>query len=181
MKKILLLILAAGALLLAALAVIIHLQPSEFRVERSAVVAAPPEAVFPHVNSLRRWEAWSPWAKLDPQSKVEFSGPEEGAGACMAWAGNREVGVGSLTITDSRPSGFIAMRLDFVEPMAGTSTVDFRFEPVEGGTRVTWSMAGTNNFLAKAIGLFIDCDQMIGGMYEQGLANLKRVAETPAP
>jgi hypothetical protein len=34
--------------------------------------------------------------------------------------------------------------------------------------------------MGKAISLFIDCDKMVGGKFEKGLANLKRQMETPA-
>ena len=72
--------------------IVVSLQPSEFRVERSATIAAPQTSVFEHVNDLRKWDSWSPWAKLDPNAKVNFEGPESGQGAAMNWAGNDEVG-----------------------------------------------------------------------------------------
>jgi hypothetical protein len=43
---------------------------------------------------------------------------------------------------------------------------------------VTWSMFGENNFLAKAFHMFMNCDKMIGGDFEKGLANMKTVMET---
>ena len=41
-------------------------------------------------------------------------------------------------------------------------------------------MAGENNFMAKAFGLFMNMDKMVGGDFEKGLAQLKSVAETPS-
>jgi hypothetical protein len=38
-------------------------------------------------------------------------------------------------------------------------------------------MFGSKNLLAKAIHLFISMDKMIGGQFEQGLANLTSVVE----
>ena len=38
-------------------------------------------------------------------------------------------------------------------------------------------MAGKKNFMVKAMGLFMSMDKMIGGMYEQGLAQMKAVVE----
>lgn len=163
------------AVLIAALVVIIALQPSDFRVTRSAVLPGPPEAVFEHVNDLRKWEGWSPWADLDPDSTAAFHGPATGTGSAMSWSGNNDIGEGTMTITESRPGERIEMQLAFVRPFQGVSKVEFTFVPDAGGTLVTWTMSGTNDFLAKAIGLVMDCDTMIGTEFEKGLDNLRGV------
>ena len=47
---------------------------------------------------------------------------------------------------------------------------------------VTWTMTGTNSFMAKAVGLFMNFEKMCGGQFEQGLASLKAVVENgPKP
>ncbi|MEQ1486319.1 SRPBCC family protein [Methyloglobulus sp.] len=152
-------------------------QPSDFRITRTGRISAAASAIFPHVNNLQNWDAWSPWAKLDPNAKNSFEGPAEGVGAKMSWAGNNKVGVGSMTITESRPSDFIQFRLEFLKPMKATNIAEFTFKPDGDQTAVTWTMTGTNNFMAKVMGLFMNCDKMCGGMFEQGLASLKAVAE----
>ena len=156
---------------------VVAMQPAEFRVTRSGGISASPSAVFPHVNDLHNWEAWSPWAKLDPAAKSTFEGPRAGAGAVMAWAGNNKVGEGRMTITESRPNEFIRFKLEFFKPFKAVNAAEFAFKPEGGQTVVTWSMSGTNNFMSKAIGLFMNCDKMAGGQFEQGLANMKAVVE----
>ena len=160
--------------------VVVAVQPSEFKISRAATIAAPPEAVFAQVNDLHRWEAWSPWAKLDPNAKNAYDGPPSGVGAAFTWSGNSELGEGRLTITESRPHELVRFKLDFVRPFACTNSVEFTFEPEGDRTAVTWNMAGTNNFIAKAVGLFMDCDKMVGGQFEQGFADLKSVVESTA-
>lgn len=155
----------------------INRQPSEFRVTRTITMTSSPAAIFPHVNSLRAWDAWSPWAKLDPDAKNTLSGPDEGVGATMQWAGNRKVGEGSMTITESRPHELVGLKLQFIKPMPGTSVVEFTFTPEGDHTRVSWSMAGTNNFIAKAMSLVFNCEKMIGTQFEKGLNNLRAVVE----
>lgn len=171
-------ILISLAVLVAVFSVVVALQPADFRVTRSATIPAPPAHVFAQVNDLHKWEAWSPWAKLDPDAEASFEGSPAGEGAVMRWAGNREVGEGSMTITDSRPNELIRFRLDFLKPMKATNTAEFTFEPEGEQTVVTWSMFGQNNFMAKAVGLFMDCEKMVGDQFEQGLANMKSVAAT---
>ena len=159
-------------------AVIVAMRPSDFRVERSAVVAAPAPVVFAQVNDLHNWDAWSPFAKLDPAAKQTFEGPRAGTGAALAWAGNRQAGEGRMTITESRPYELIRFRLDFVKPFAVTNTAEFTFTPRGVQTAVTWSMSGRQNFMAKAFCMFMSMDKMVGGEFEKGLAQMKSVAES---
>ncbi|SFK82650.1 SRPBCC family protein [Methylocapsa palsarum] len=161
-----------------ALALLISRRPAAFSISRTAAIAAPPQIVFDTINDLRKWESWSPWAKLDPNATNRFSGPAAGAGASMSWAGNNKVGVGRMTITQSRPDELVGMRLEFEKPMKAVNTVEFELKQ-EGAesTVVSWTMSGANNFIGKAFGLVVDCDKMIGGQFEQGLASLKSVSE----
>lgn len=172
--------LLAFAALVAIFLIVIALQPDEFRVSRTATVSAPAPAVFAQVNDFHAWEDWSPWAKLDPDAKATFEGPMAGEGAVFIWSGNSEVGEGRMTLTESRPNERIKIRLDFVKPMEGASDVEFIFKPQGATTDVTWTMSGRNNFISKAVCLFMNQDKMLGGYFEKGLANLKAVAETPS-
>ncbi len=158
--------------------VVAAMQPADFRITRTGSISAPASAIFPHVNTLQFWDAWSPWAKLDPNAKNSFEGPSAGVGAKMSWAGNNKVGVGSMTITESRPDDFIQFKLEFLKPMQVTNTAEFTFKTEGDQTAVTWTMTGTNNFMGKAMGLIMNLDKMCGGQFEQGLAALKTVVET---
>lgn len=154
-------------------------QPPAFRVERSVFVATEPARVFAHVYDLGKWQAWSPWAKLDPDAKIAFEGPRSGPGAIMRWAGNEKVGRGAMAITEAKPVEALTIQLDFVEPMEGTSVARFTFQPEGQETRVTWSLEGHQGYLERLAGIVlgIDVERMIGDDYERGLANLKAVAE----
>lgn len=157
---------------------VVALQPSDFRITRSTTIAAPAEEVFAQVNDFHNWEAWSPWAKLDPAAKSTFEGPPSGTGAVFKWSGNEQIGEGTMTLTESRPTDLVAVKLEFVKPFAGTSTAEFTFQPQgEEKTFVTWSMSGHNDFLSKAICLFMNMDKTLGGQFEQGLASMKSVVE----
>jgi polyketide cyclase/dehydrase/lipid transport protein len=160
--------------------IVVALQPAEFRVVRSANMSAPPAVVFAQVNDFHKWGVWSPWEKLDPALKRTYEGPSEGTGAIYRWAGNNQVGEGSMTITESRPSDLIRIKLEFLKPFASTADTEFTFKPEGNQTAVTWSMAGKNNFMAKAMCLFMNMDKMVGGQFEQGLAQMKSLAETTA-
>lgn len=173
-------ILIALAVIIVLFIIIVATRPSDFRVTRSARMAAPPSAIFPHVNDLGKWDGWSPWAKLDPSAKHTFEGPVAGVGAACAWSGDNKVGEGRMTITESRPNELIRLKLVFVRPFSATNDAEFTLKPEGKDTVVTWSMSGKNNFMFKAVGLFMNCDKMMGSQFEQGLAQMKSVVETPS-
>jgi uncharacterized protein YndB with AHSA1/START domain len=178
----LLIALAVVAAVVAVLLVFVALRPADFRVARTARIAAPPEVVFAHVNDFRKWQAWSPYDKRDPQIKRTYDLPPAGTGASYAWNGNSNVGEGRSTIIESRQNKLIRIKLEFVRPFTGTNTAEFGFEPEGQNTAVTWSLYGKHNFMAKLVGLCLNMDKMIGGDFEAGLANLKSLVESqPSP
>lgn len=170
-------ILLALVAVVGVLAAVVALQPDEFRIERSTTIAAPVGVVFAQVNDFHNWQAWSPWAKLDPAAKNSFEGPESGTGSVFRWAGNNEVGEGSMTILDSHPDELVRIELAFIKPFEGKSTAEFAFQPSGDETKVTWSMYGRHGFMEKAICLMMNMDKVVGGKFDEGLASLKQVAE----
>ena len=173
-------ILVAVAIVIGGILIIAAFQPDNFAIVRSATIGASPEVVFTQINDLHQFQSWNPWRKLDPAAKNTFSGAPAGTGAAFAWAGNNKIGEGSMTITESRPGELVRCRMDFLKPMASTATVEFTFKPQGGPTVVTWSMSGRNNFVSKIFCLFMNMDKMIGGSFEEGLAELKTIAEITA-
>jgi len=170
-------ILVGIAVVIAALAAFIAAQPAEFSVSRSASFAAPAPAVFAQVNELRKWKAWSPWAKKDPNARESYDGPAAGAGSSMSWAGNSEVGEGRMTIVESSPGARVRFKLEFFKPFAATNSAEFTFKEEGGRTAVTWTMRGQNGFIGKAMCLVFDMDKMVGGDFEAGLAGIKAIVE----
>lgn len=157
--------------------IVVAMRPADFRISRRATIGAPPPMVFAQVNDFHNWEAWNPWGKIDPAMKQTYEGPPSGRGARYAWVGNKEVGEGCMTITESRPSDLILIRLEFFKPFPAINTTEFTFHPQGNQTIVTWTMTGRHNFMVKAVCLFMNMDRMIGGQFEKGLAAMKSIAE----
>jgi hypothetical protein len=179
MLEVFLIVLLVLAAIVAVFVAVVAMQPSEFRVTRSATMSAPPSDVFAQVNDFHKWQAWSPWAKLDPAMKLTYDGAPAGTGAIYAWAGNSKVGEGRMTMTESHPSELITIKLEFMKPFKATHTAEFTFKPQGNQTVATWSMLGRKNFILKAFGLFMSMDKMVGGDFEKGLANMKSLVEAP--
>jgi hypothetical protein len=176
-KKVLLTIVVLIVVGVAALAVVIALRPADVHIERSTTIAASAPVVFAEVNDFHKWDAWSPWAKIDPDCKYTYEGEPAGKGAIFLWSGNDKVGEGKMTITESRPDDLIRIKLDFIRPMEASRDVEFAFKAHDEKTNVTWTMTGKNNYVAKAVDLFMNVEKMVGGDFEKGLAQMKAVAE----
>jgi len=172
-------ILIVLGLVILILLVVVALQPGSFRYSRSATIAAPAAVLFAQINDLHKFQTWNPWAKVDPNAKITYSGPPTGTGAAYSWSGNNEVGEGTMTAIESRPPEMARFRMEFRKPMAGISTAEFTFRQEGDKTVVTWTMFGPNNFMGKAMGLFIDCDKMVGDQFAKGLANLADAVKQP--
>lgn len=157
--------------------VVIAVQPADFRVTRSAVLPAPAPAVFGLLTDFRAWGSWSPWEKLDPGMQKTFSGAPKGEGAVYEWSGNDQVGRGRMEIVDVREHAQVTIDLQFITPFEAKNLTVFTLTPRgPEEVEVTWSMSGKNNFMGKAIGLFMDMDALIGKDFEKGLADLGRAA-----
>lgn len=148
-----------------------------FRIQRSAVIAAPPEKIFARIDDLHAWASWSPWENIDPALKRSYSGAASGRGAAYAWEGNSKVGSGRMEIVESSAPARIAIKLDFFRPFEAHNTAEFTFEARGGSTTVTWAMFGPRPFISKLMGLVFNMDRMVGGQFEQGLAKLKTLTE----
>ena len=108
---------------------------------------------------------------------MTFDGPSSGPGFSNSWNGDKNVGAGRLTIVESKPGGFISMKLDFSQPFKCLNKVIFNLAPSQGGTRISSIMDGKNNFISKAMSLVMNMDKMAGKDFKQGLANLNSVAQ----
>ncbi len=180
MKKVIAIVIGVLFIGVAVVLAIAASKPDSFSVERSVVISASPEQIFPHINDYHNWTAWSPWEKIDPNMKRSYSGPESGKGAKYAWVGNGDVGEGDMEIVESDPSSKVQIKLHFVKPFEGTNTALFTMQPEGKDTKVTWAMNGASPFMCKVMQVFMSMDDCCGKEFEKGLASLKTISETKA-
>jgi uncharacterized protein YndB with AHSA1/START domain len=151
-------------------------KPDSFRVQRTVLINAPPDKVFPLVNDMKAWTAWSPYEKKDPAMKRTYGAVTAGKGATYAWDGDKNVGQGSMEIVESSPRK-IVLKLDFLKPFEAHNMGEFLLEPKGDSTSVTWAIYGPSPYMSKVVGTFMNIDDMIGRDFEKGLADLKAAAE----
>ena len=170
-----------GLIILVVLIVIVGIiLPSKAHVERSMTIDAPQKVLFEQVNNLHNWEGWSPWHRLDPNMKLEYSGTLSGTGASYSWSStNKNVGNGKLTILYSHPYDSISVEMDFMEQ--GIANGYYLFQKTDTGTHLIWGFdadMGKNPFV-KYFGLMMN--KYVGGDFEKGLKNLDSIAHTLSP
>jgi len=159
-----------------ALVIVSQFLPAKYHVERSVVIAAKPEAVFPWINNLKKWPEWSPWtAAKDPSIVYSYDGPDEGVGAVSKWD-SKKWGDGMMKVKESDPAKGVKFDLGFNKgkyACVGT----FTFTPADSDTKVTWAMDGTvsRNPMDRYFSLLMD--KMAGSDFTEGLANLKKKVE----
>ena len=177
MSEIIAILAAVLAIAIAVVLILAATKPDTLRVQRAAVMKAPPEKVFPLINDFHQWVTWSPWENKDPAMQRTYSGPQSGKGATYAWDGNKNVGAGRMEILEASPPSKIVIKLDFLKPFEGHNTAEFTMLPQGEATEVVWVMHGPAPFMSKVMQVFMNMDGMIGKDFETGLANLKRLTE----
>ncbi|HVR76082.1 MAG TPA: SRPBCC family protein [Planctomycetota bacterium] len=153
-----------------------YLIPSTYQVERSVVIQADPQAIFPMINNLKRWEEWTPWTtELDPSMKREYDGPPEGVGAKMWWTGEK-LGNGSVSLLTSSPPLGVGYSLE-LDASTHKSHGKITFALSGDGTEVKWTHEGTvgMNPIHRYGSLMMG--RMMGSDFEKGLAKLKQNVE----
>ena len=173
MKKLLKWVVALVVLVVAGVVVVGLFLPSQYDIERSVTIDAPPQMVFRYLNDLEQWKHWEPFSESDVSIVTQRGVVTAGVGATQSWSGDS--GSGSLTFTMADPAKGIAYDLDFdgYDP----ASAQMLFEGVDGKTVLTWSMQGKVSTPVVGGYFVLLLDAMIGPMYDDGLDNIKRVAE----
>ena len=149
----------------------------KFHYERSGVIQAPPEVIFPYLSDFHKGQEWSPYVQMDPKMKVTFTGDGAKVGSSFDWEGNKS-GSGRPEFTKITPPELVELKLTMFKPFKAENQVRYRLSPEEGGTRFSWSMSGEAGFLGKLMEVFMDCEKMAAKPFTDGINNLKRIIES---
>ena len=152
-------------------------RPSDYRVERTVVVKAPPEKVYTLIEDVRRWPDWSMDEKKDPALKRAFFGPPRGTGAGFDWTGGMHSGKGRAVITESQPPLRLVVQVQMQEPYEDKSRLEIDLSPHDSGTLLRWAASGGMSYFTKVTTTFTTMDAVMGPRVEDSLAKLKLLAE----
>lgn len=156
----------------------VALQPPVYKISRDILINAPVEKIFPYLNNSKLAEKWGPWIEIDPIAKMSYSGPDSGVGSRASWTGGKQLGTGSATIIESQLNERVSIQLEYTEPMKMSQLAQYLVQPYGKQIKITWRVSGRNNFMGRLMCVFMNMDKRVGGMFEKGLSNLKKLVET---
>lgn len=163
---------------LALLIVYASMQSPDYRISREITIQASADKIFPYLSNSRLAQEWGPWSDIDPDAKMVLVGPESGVGSRTQWDGGKQLGTGSATIISIVPNQTVNIRLEYVKPMEMIQDSEYSIRIIgPEQSVVTWSVRGQNNLMGRFMCIFMNMDKRVGGMFEQGLAKLKALAE----
>ena len=176
MNALVIILIVIGAIVLLVL-LIGFTSPRKATMERSIVIKASAETVFPYLNNLKNFvDNWSPWTDRDPNAVHEYNEIATGEGAFYSWKGEpKKVGEGSMKIIKSIENKHIRTLLYFKG--RGDAYAGWHISESAEGVRVTWDFESDNgmNPIGRIFGRFMD--KFLGPDYQEGLDKLKKVVE----
>ena len=143
----------------------------KMNVNKSLIIDAKPDVIFPVLNDLHHWEKWSPWVIAEPDAKLSV----DKDGKYHEWEGN-VIGSGNLRIVEEKVDAQIKMDLTFLKPWKSIATTEIILHPQGDKTLVVWKMQSSLPFflfwMKKQMEVYVGMD------YDRGLLLLKDLIET---
>ncbi len=149
--------------------------PKTITTEKSILINAPREVVFPHLQYFEKQKAWSPWIERDPNMKSEIIGTDGSVGAVNRWESKTE-GNGEQEVTALVPNERMETHIRFKGQ--GEADAFMAAADADGGTKITWGFSSTTPYPMNVMNLFMDIAGMVGKDYEAGLNKLKAMIES---
>jgi len=143
----------------------------KMNVNKSILIDATPEKIFPIISDLKNWEEWSPWVLAEPTATINVAKD----GKYHDWDGDI-IGSGNLKIEEEVKHKEVVMKLQFLKPWKSKAITTFHLEKTQKGTLVHWTMKSSLPFflfwMKRLMEVFVGMD------YDRGLAMLKDLVET---
>ena len=170
-----------GLILLAiiAIAVLVFVTPSDYRVEREVTINKPKADVMNYAKMIKNQnDHWGPWTKKDPNVKLSYNGNDGEVGFVSAWESSVEdVGVGEQEIKKIT-NNEIDTELRFKKPFESTSQAYMILDEASPTqTKVKWGFTGSFPKPLNLLLLTMDIDKEVGKDFNEGLTNLKAILE----
>ncbi len=152
--------------------------PKKMEVSESMTMNASPAAIWEEIADFSKWNAWSPWHKLDPNMKSTIVGNPGEVGHGQSWEStDGGVGKGSQKFSEVRTNEFLKSEMHFNGDTEHPAYAAFTLAPDGEGTKVTWSMDGETPFMFRGLSMVMGMNKMIAAEYQKGLGDLKKLVE----
>lgn len=158
-------------------AIYVAVQPNDYAFNRSRTIKAPTSVVYDLVNDYKEWPRFSPWIEQDTNAILSYEDKTSGIDAGYAWEGEI-LGEGRMQTLKTVSNKAIEQQIDFLKPFESTSKIHWTFEPTQDGTKVTWAMAGEQDFMTKLYVAFSgSIETNTGPDFERGLYKLDSIVQ----
>ncbi len=152
--------------------------PTRQKIERTTTINAPANMVYDYLTKLENFNQVTVWNKRDSTVKYNKTGTDGTIGAAFIWEGDIAIsGKGKMTITALEPNKKIAHALEFTYPKKGSANSVFLLNEVNGTTTVTWTFDMATPRPWNIFNLFYSMDEEMGGDFDEGLVQLKKMME----
>lgn len=153
----------------------VAVQPNEFSFNRSKLIKAPASMLYNKVNDYKNWPSFSPWIEQEPTAHLSYADKTVGVGGGYSWNGEI-LGEGHMETLNVDENKLIEQRIQFIKPFESESDIKWTFEPTDNGTKVTWAMAGKQDFMTKMVTTFKgSIEEMTAPDFERGLFKLDSI------
>lgn len=151
----------------------------EYKLERTIVIKASKERIWPHIATHAALAEWSPFLDADPYVVTEVSGNDGEEGCVFSWEGNKEVGAGTQTLSHISKPDRVELQLHFIKPFEGKAdSYISQTDEGNGSTKVAWGFNTAYAYPLNVMLLFINMDKMMGATFDKGLHQLKQKSES---
>lgn len=147
-----------------------------YHYEKSMVMNAPKEKVWQQISSMKSFNEWNPWMKLDKNMTIAYTGTSGEVGDKYCWdSKNDDAGAGCQEIKELISGEKQKTEMIFKRPFEGQAISDIVLTSEGNSTKVTWSMDTEQETWMKIMRPMMD--YQMGKSYEEGLNNLKALVE----
>jgi hypothetical protein len=149
--------------------------PKDYVIERSVIIDAKPEEIYPWLVDLRKWGEWGIWFRPDSTTVVSYSGPDRAIGMQLSFDSKKN-GTGSITIEALHFNQSVMYTVMLIS-RGQQSVGEFRLIEVARGTKLTWTDTGSLGYNPVTALLLWQMQQDRSKGFEIGLQNLKTKIE----
>jgi len=147
-----------------------------YHYEKSMVMNVPKEKVWAHISSMKAFNEWNPWMKLDPNMKIVYSGNQGEVGDQYCWdSKNDDAGAGCQQIKELVVNQKQKSEMLFKRPFDGQAMSEIILISQGNSTKVIWNMETEQETWMKIMRPVMD--YQMGKSYEEGLQRLKNISE----
>ncbi len=161
--------------LVAAILIVPLFSPATAEVSAETTIALEPDEIFPTVASFNSRQEWDPWYTQDSTADVRLEPKQGYVGSTYSWEGQK-IGTGRMEVISVKENEYIESSLWFGE-VDTPSLVEWHFEAVDGGTKVTWSFSQETTYPIGRLGMMFG-KPFLKQSFELGIANLKEYMES---